>query len=278
MACLCGGGVAPRHASARVLLPCELPVDPLPRRCCCGATHVAAQSCDSEYVANTDNALLKFKFAHLNSVDFKLQVQGPHHHPVRVCARVEGEGGDGCASGPLRTSTAWTSSCRSRGPTTTRCVCVRAWRGRVGTGVPQDHCAPQQRGLQAAGPGAPPPPGACVCARGGGGWGRVCLRTTAHLNSVDFKLQVQGPHHHPVRVCARVEGEGGDGCASGPLRTSTAWTSSCRSRGPTTTRCARASVLILGGALLRGLCGVRGVGRVRLINARAILLPSRQLA
>ena len=36
-------------------------------------THSCVQSCNASYVANTDNALLKFKFAHLNSVDFLLE-------------------------------------------------------------------------------------------------------------------------------------------------------------------------------------------------------------
>ncbi len=35
-------------------------------------------------MANTDAALLKFKFAHLNSVDFKLTVTGPPDRPVSV--------------------------------------------------------------------------------------------------------------------------------------------------------------------------------------------------
>lgn len=38
-------------------------------------TRPTPQSCVSGYVANTDNALLKFKFAHLNSVDFLLEVE-----------------------------------------------------------------------------------------------------------------------------------------------------------------------------------------------------------
>jgi hypothetical protein len=37
-------------------------------------------------VANTDNALLKFKFAHLNSVDFKLEVvPTPSGHVSMYC-------------------------------------------------------------------------------------------------------------------------------------------------------------------------------------------------
>jgi hypothetical protein len=41
------------------------------------------QSCDSGYVANTDNALLKFKFAHLNSVDFHIKVSNRAGQLVR---------------------------------------------------------------------------------------------------------------------------------------------------------------------------------------------------
>ncbi|KAF5841084.1 mRNA capping enzyme, catalytic domain-containing protein [Dunaliella salina] len=42
---------------------------------CHEADGLILQSCNSGYVANTDNALLKFKFAHLNSVDFYLEVE-----------------------------------------------------------------------------------------------------------------------------------------------------------------------------------------------------------